>query len=55
MILKFPDLDSLRVALTTGAVPPAVSQTSAIAGFDEQGPVWVETSSSSSRSASMPP
>src|SRR5947209_7633323 len=43
MILKFPDLDTLRLALVTGAVPPAVTQTPASAGFDDQGPVWVET------------
>src|SRR5205085_415805 len=29
--------------LVTGAVPPAVTQTSASASFDDQGPVWVET------------
>jgi hypothetical protein len=43
MILKFPDLDTLRLALTTGAVPPAVSQAAAIAGLDGTGPVWVDT------------
>src|SRR4051812_19453996 len=43
MILKFPDLDTLRLALVTGAVPPAVTQAPASAGFDDQGPVWVET------------
>src|SRR5256885_1957559 len=51
MILKFPNLDTLRLALTTGTVPPAVSRTSAIAGFDEQDQVWVETAASLSRSA----
>src|SRR5256885_1738484 len=43
MILKFPDLDTLRLALVTGAVPPAVTQTPASAGFADQGPVWVQT------------
>ncbi len=51
MILKFPDLDTLRVALTTGAVPAAVSQSAAVAGFDDQGPVWVETSARLPRGA----
>jgi hypothetical protein len=49
MILKFPDLNSLRLALLTGAVPPAVSQAGAVAGFDDQGQCWVETSASLSR------
>src|SRR6516164_1570209 len=51
MILKFPDLDTLCVALTTGAVPAAVSQTAAVVGFDDQGPVWVETSARLPRGA----
>src|SRR5215475_11794423 len=51
MILKFPDLDTLRLALVTGAVPPAVTQTPASAGFDDQGPVWVETAAKLSTSA----
>jgi hypothetical protein len=49
MILKFPDLATLRLALTTGAVPPGLSQTPAVAGFDEQGQVWVESPGSLSR------
>ncbi len=44
MILKFPDLDTLRLALTTGAVPPAVSQAAAVAGFDDQDQIWLEPS-----------
>jgi hypothetical protein len=43
MILKFPNLDTLRLALTTGAVSPALSQTPATAGFDDQEQLWVET------------
>src|SRR5438552_18852353 len=51
MILKFPDLDTLRLALVQGAVPPAVTQTPASAGFDDQGPVWVETAAKLSTAA----
>jgi hypothetical protein len=51
MILKFPDLATLRMALTSGAVPPAVSQSAAVAGFGEQEEVWVETSASLPRPA----
>jgi hypothetical protein len=43
MILKFPDLDTLRLALTTGAVPLTASQKPAVAGFDGDEQVWVET------------
>ncbi len=43
MILKFANLDTLKLALTSGAIPPAVSQSAATAGFDEQGQVWVDT------------
>src|SRR5260370_10499685 len=43
MILKFPDLDTLKLALTSGAVPPAVSQSAATFGFDDQDRVWVDT------------
>jgi hypothetical protein len=49
MILKFPNLDVLRLALTTGAVPAAVSRTKAVAGFDDEGPVWVEPAAALSR------
>jgi hypothetical protein len=50
MILKFPDLATLRLALTSAAVPTSVSQTAAVAGFDDQDQVWVEFSASLSRS-----
>jgi hypothetical protein len=49
MILKFPDLNSLRLALITGAVPSSMSQTGAVVAFDEQGPAWVETSATLGR------
>ncbi|HVS36482.1 MAG TPA: hypothetical protein VMS17_13035, partial [Gemmataceae bacterium] len=51
MILKFPDLDTLRLALTSGAAPPAVAQAAAVVGFDDQGHVWVETAASLPRAA----
>src|SRR3954465_15550565 len=50
MILKFPDLPPLRLALTTGAVPTAVCQTPATAGFGDQEQLWVETPASLPRS-----
>ncbi len=49
MILKFPDVNSLRLALITGAVPNAMSQTGAVVGFDEGGQAWVETSATLGR------
>ncbi len=44
MIVKFPDLDTLRLALTSGAVPSDVAQKAAVAGFGEPDQLWVETS-----------
>jgi hypothetical protein len=49
MILKFPDLATLQLALTSGVVPPAVSQSPAVAGFSDSQAVWVETSSALGR------
>ncbi len=43
MIVQFPDLNILQLALTTGAVPHDVAQKPATAGFEERGQVWVET------------
>ena len=51
MILKFPDLDTLRLALTSGVVPPAVCQAAAVAGSDDQGQVWVEPAAPLPRAA----
>jgi hypothetical protein len=51
MILKFPDLTTLRLALTSGVVPAAVGAAPATAGVDESGIVWVETAASLSRTA----
>ncbi|MBY0231544.1 MAG: hypothetical protein K2W96_19840 [Gemmataceae bacterium] len=49
MILKFPSMNSLRLALITGAVPAAMAQAGAVVGTDDQGHVWVETSGTLSR------
>ncbi len=49
MILKFPNLDTVRLALTTGAIPSGVARTSAVAGFDDEQHLWVETEASLSR------
>ncbi len=46
MILKFPNLDTLRLALTTGTIPLSVSRAAAVAGFDEEEQCWVETEAS---------
>ncbi|MHB1426087.1 MAG: hypothetical protein ACYC3I_23230 [Gemmataceae bacterium] len=43
MIIRFPDLDNLLLALTSGAVPADVAQKPAVAGFGENEQVWVET------------
>jgi hypothetical protein len=51
MILTFPDLATLRLALTTGAVPPAISATSARAGDGENGSFRVETAEALSRAS----
>jgi len=44
MILNFPDLDTIRLALTAGAVPAAAALAPTVAGFDDDGRVWVEPS-----------
>src|ERR1700677_2449114 len=46
MILKFPDLATLRLALTSGTIPAAVGATPAIAGDGEDGTIWIETAAS---------
>jgi hypothetical protein len=50
MILKFPDLNTLRLALVTGAIPPAMSQAGAVVGFDDSQQCFVETSGTLPRS-----
>jgi hypothetical protein len=43
MIVYFPDLNVLKLALTTGAVPLDVVHKPAMAAFAAEGQVWVET------------
>ncbi|MFO0810392.1 MAG: hypothetical protein U0746_17345 [Gemmataceae bacterium] len=38
----FADLDALRLALASGAVPPAVARAPARAGFDAAGRLWLQ-------------
>src|SRR5438093_8263115 len=40
--LFFPNLDTLRLVLASGVVPPAVSDAPARAGFDGHGRLWLE-------------
>jgi hypothetical protein len=42
MILLFPDLDTLRVSLTSGIVPADVTLSPAAVSFDDQGKIYVE-------------
>jgi hypothetical protein len=51
MILTFPDLDTVRLALTSGAVPAAVALARAGAAFAADGRVWVEPSAELPRKA----
>ena len=44
MTLIFPNLDTLRLALTAGGIPEAVSVAAARAAFDDNGQSWVEPS-----------
>jgi hypothetical protein len=50
-MIRFPDLDTLRLALTSGAIPPAIGDTSASAAFEDGGAVWVQPSKPLPRSA----
>jgi hypothetical protein len=50
-VLYFPNLDTLHLALTSGAVPPAVSLTPVVAAFADDGGVWLEPSASLPRAA----
>ncbi|HTU90999.1 MAG TPA: hypothetical protein VMF69_13050, partial [Gemmataceae bacterium] len=43
MIMCFPDLKTLQLVLTAGAIPLAVAQKPAVAGFGTEDRVWVET------------
>jgi hypothetical protein len=53
MILKFPDLTTLQLALTSSVIPPAVSRAPAVAVFDGDA-VWVQTAGTLSRGAHNP-
>ena len=44
MIFHFPDFDTLRLALTSGVVPPAISLAPAIGGIDDAGRPWLQPS-----------
>src|SRR5262245_37843824 len=51
MILKFPNLDTFRLALTSGAVPASVYQAPCATGTDGEGQLWVETAATLSKAA----
>lgn len=51
MILKFADLETLRLVLVADAIPAAVSQTPVLAGFDDQEALWVDTPANLARAA----
>jgi hypothetical protein len=42
MIIRFADVDTLLLALTSGVVPPEVARKPALAGFGDDKSVWVE-------------
>ncbi len=44
MILTFPNLDTLRLALTTGTAPSAAALASALVGFEQDGRLWIQPS-----------
>src|SRR5262249_34599719 len=44
-MLRFPDLDTLRLALSRQAVPADSRRARAAAGFDAQGSLWLEPAS----------
>jgi hypothetical protein len=49
MVFYFPDPDTLQLAITSAAVPPAVSQAPVLAGFGEKGEVWLQPSAALDR------
>jgi hypothetical protein len=51
MLLKFPNLETLRQAITRQAVPSPVVPTAVQAAFDDQDQVWVETPAAFNRAA----
>ena len=51
MILKFPDLDTLRIALISGAVPAAAWSTPTVAGLDDDAALWLDTPATLAKNA----
>ena len=51
MILKYPDLDTLRQTLTDGTVPAAAWSVPARAGSDDDGALWLDTPATLSKKA----
>jgi len=51
MILTFPNLDTVRLALTSGALPATVSLAPAVAAFEDDGRVWIEPAADLPRKA----
>ena len=49
MILLFPDLDTVRLALTSGIVPADVTLAPAAVSFDDQGKIYVEPTANLTR------
>lgn len=43
MIVRFPDLNTLQLSLTIGAVPSDIAHKPAVAAIGEENQVWVET------------
>jgi hypothetical protein len=44
MIFSIPDLDTLRLALTTGTISSATALAPALAGVEEDGRIWIQPS-----------
>ena len=51
MVFTFPDLDTLQLALTSGAVPSAVALASVVASFEDDGRIRVTPSAAVPRAA----
>src|SRR5262245_51731033 len=51
MILLFPNLDTLRLALTSGIVPTDVTLAPAAVRFDEQGKIYLDSTAALSKTA----
>ena len=51
MALRFPNLDALRLAITSGTVPESVSTAPVKAAFGPQGEIWLQPAAKVARSA----